>query len=140
MEIAPGMDNPTDRYVIGFLSFPTYGGQMSDNPMEDLLVVMLDLETACATDEIKSRALAAMTRLGWTPKHSTDTWKQAVACAEIQFNPWSQPALSTSGRSLAIALEAALTRLPEPAGERPAFQTPWEFFEASFERFKRVAV
>jgi hypothetical protein len=113
---------------------------MSDKPIEDLLVVMLDLETAGAIDEIKSRALAAMTRLGWTPKESTDTWTQAVASAEIRYNPWSQPALSISGRSLAIALETSHTRLPERTGDFPAAQTPWEFFEASFETFKRVAV
>jgi hypothetical protein len=81
-----------------------------------------------------------MTRLGWTPKDSTDTWKQAVASAEIHYDAWSQPALSTSGRSLAIALEAAHTRLPDRSDHLPAPQTPWEFFEASFEKFRPVAV
>ena len=113
---------------------------MSENPIEDLLVVMLDLETAGATDEIKSRALAAMTRIGWTPKDSTDAWSLSLTSAEIRYTSWGQPVLSTSGRSLALTLEAAQTRLP-PQNQHPLTpQTPWEFFEASFEQFRRVAV
>lgn len=113
---------------------------MSENPTEDLLVVMLDLEAAGATDEIKSRALAAMTRIGWTPKDSTHAWSTSVASAEISYDSWGQPVLSTSGRSLALTLEAAQTRVP-PRDEHPIIsQTPWEFFEASFEPFRRVAV
>ena len=113
---------------------------MSKNPTEDLLVVLLDLEAAGATDEIKSRALAAMTRIGWAPKDSTGAWSLSLASAEIRYNSWGQPVLSTSGRSLALTLEAAQTRLP-PRDPHPLTpQTPWEFFEASFEPFRRVSV
>ena len=113
---------------------------MSENPTEDLLVVMLDLEAAGATDEIKSRALAAMTRIGWSPKDSTEAWSLSVASAEIRYNSWGQPVLSASGRSLALTLEAAQTKLPPLHPHPIAPQTPWEFFEASFEPFRRVAV
>ena len=113
---------------------------MSQNPTEDLLVVMLDLEAAGATDEIKSRALAAMTRIGWTPNDSTEAWNLSLASAEIRYNSWGQPVLSASGRSMALRLEAAQTRLPPQIHHPLPPQTPWEFFEASFEPFRRVAV
>jgi len=113
---------------------------MSENPTEDLLVVMLDLEAAGATDEIKSRALAAMTRIGWTPRDSTNAWNLSLASAEIRYDSWGRPVLSASGRALAVELEAAETRLPTQTHRPLSPQTPWEFFEASFEPFRRVAV
>jgi hypothetical protein len=79
---------------------------MSDNPANDLLTTMLDLEIAGVTQEVTSRALALMTSLGWTPKDSAETWRKAIEAAEIRYNAWSQPMLSSSGRALAIALQA----------------------------------
>lgn len=78
---------------------------MSDKPNEDLLVVMLELDTSGITEEVMSRALAGMTILGWTPSDTTDTWRQAIGAGSIRYNAWNQPTLSASGRASAITIQ-----------------------------------
>jgi hypothetical protein len=94
---------PTTTTARGFV-VPSLEQPMSDESSQDLLTVMLDLETADVTEEVMSRALAEMTSSGWTPKNSTEAWGQAIEAGEIRYNAWSQPTLSTSGRALAIAI------------------------------------
>lgn len=64
---------------------------MADKPRDDLLVNMFEIEVSGDIEEVMSRALAAMTSLGWTPKDSTNTWRQAVGAGSIRYNAWRQP-------------------------------------------------
>jgi hypothetical protein len=77
---------------------------MSDQPRDDLLVILFETESSGVIEEVMTRALAGMTSLGWTPKDSIDTWRKAIGAGSIRYNARRQPTLSASGRALTIGI------------------------------------
>lgn len=103
---------------------------MSDNPIDEVLIIMLRLEGLGLQEGLKEAALMSLEGLGLKPDNAAEVWEWTVRAGGIRYDAWSQPGLSSSSRATAIAIKAerALAlwkarRLAEEASNTVGIQT-----------------